>query len=328
MPVHAVSGRPGCYRYGKTGKIYCGKGARAKAERQAAAIRASGYKENQLRVINAQKILFTDPTRTKTLRKSAETQISKRFTLLRKSVEPTRNDIERALATWVGDWRLFLERAYTQGVRRSWTDVNAVLDQSKLETKIRRDQFLRDLSPTAEKDITQLSDRVYSEMQNVASNTYTKIQRIIADNLPANQTKKLIREELDKGQRAGYRVVHTEIIRAHARGQLAALKQSGVSKVGVMVEWTTSGLGLTAKGNPSPCPQCSAMRGVVFKIEEAYNLIPRHPFCLCSFTPVLEPSPEQIRSKREVQRALRRSVKAGSSEGWKGSTLKIGSRRK
>lgn len=41
MPVHKVNGG---YRYGKSGKVYRGKGAKQKAQRQAGAIYASGYK--------------------------------------------------------------------------------------------------------------------------------------------------------------------------------------------------------------------------------------------------------------------------------------------
>jgi len=48
MPVHKVrrGGKVG-YQWGKHGKIYFGKGAKAKAERQARAIYASGYKEKK-----------------------------------------------------------------------------------------------------------------------------------------------------------------------------------------------------------------------------------------------------------------------------------------
>lgn len=43
MPVHKI---PGGYQYGSTGKKYYGKDAKKRAERQALAIRLSGYKEN------------------------------------------------------------------------------------------------------------------------------------------------------------------------------------------------------------------------------------------------------------------------------------------
>lgn len=43
MPVHKIQGG---YQYGKTGKRYYGKDAKKKAERQALAIRLSGYTES------------------------------------------------------------------------------------------------------------------------------------------------------------------------------------------------------------------------------------------------------------------------------------------
>jgi hypothetical protein len=46
MPVRKVSGG---YRYGTTGKIYRGAGAKAKAERQGRAIRASQHAEKKVK---------------------------------------------------------------------------------------------------------------------------------------------------------------------------------------------------------------------------------------------------------------------------------------
>ena len=44
MPVHKIQGG---YQYGETGKKYYGKDAKKKAERQALAIRLSGYEETK-----------------------------------------------------------------------------------------------------------------------------------------------------------------------------------------------------------------------------------------------------------------------------------------
>lgn len=45
MPVHKVG--KDCYQWGEHGKIYCGKGAKAKAEKQEKAAYANGYKGNE-----------------------------------------------------------------------------------------------------------------------------------------------------------------------------------------------------------------------------------------------------------------------------------------
>ena len=42
MPVHKEKGG---YQWGKSGKVYRGKGAKARAARQGRAVRASGWKE-------------------------------------------------------------------------------------------------------------------------------------------------------------------------------------------------------------------------------------------------------------------------------------------
>lgn len=44
MPVHKVKGG---YKFGKSGKTYRGKGAKKKAQKQARAIYAGGYKEKR-----------------------------------------------------------------------------------------------------------------------------------------------------------------------------------------------------------------------------------------------------------------------------------------
>ncbi len=45
MPTKAVPGRKGCYQWGDRGKIYCGAGAKQKADAQGRAVRSSGYKK-------------------------------------------------------------------------------------------------------------------------------------------------------------------------------------------------------------------------------------------------------------------------------------------
>ena len=47
MPVHKVKGTKDCYQWGNSGKVYCGKEAKKKAEEQGKAIKASGWKEKK-----------------------------------------------------------------------------------------------------------------------------------------------------------------------------------------------------------------------------------------------------------------------------------------
>lgn len=45
MPVHRI--KKGCYKYGKSGKTYCGSGAKSNAAKQGRAIKASQAKRKK-----------------------------------------------------------------------------------------------------------------------------------------------------------------------------------------------------------------------------------------------------------------------------------------
>jgi len=85
MPVQKCSraGRPG-YKWGQSGKCYVGPGAKAKASRQGAAVRASGWMENAL----AGRVdpLRADPTRTKMLRDQFCRDMRKRLAELKRRI--------------------------------------------------------------------------------------------------------------------------------------------------------------------------------------------------------------------------------------------------
>jgi hypothetical protein len=82
---------------------------------------------------------------------------------------------------------------------------------------------------------------------------------------------------VDGYKNRGTAIARTEVVRAFNEGALDGYENMGVPAIGVMVEWTTSGLGHTALGNPSPCKKCAPLSGLVLKIEEARGLLPRHP---------------------------------------------------
>lgn len=117
-------------------------------------------------------------------------------------------------------------------------------------------------------------------------------------------------------------------IRAHAEGQLSAMNKLGVEGVYAAVEWSTSKLGVTNLGNPSPCKVCAPMANVVFSLEEAEGLIPRHANCMCSWIPasVLEKNGDrQTSDKGGIEAAIQASVQAegGKSSSWIGADKKI-----
>lgn len=131
-------------------------------------------------------------------------------------------------------------------------------------------------------------------------------------------------------------------IRTHAEGQLDAFESLNIEEVGIAVEWSVSGVGVTGRGNLSPCERCAPMKGVVLKIKEARGMIPLHPNCMCSWVPInLEQDRNgQVRDYNGIQSAIRKSLKAELPKrtkrtiaeqrqltGWAGARGKISKRR-
>lgn len=114
-------------------------------------------------------------------------------------------------------------------------------------------------------------------------------------------------------------------IRAFNEGALDGLENLGATKIGVMVEWSTSGMGLTKLGNPSPCPKCKELAGIVLTVEEARGLLPRHPNCMCSFIPanVGEKTDKQVHDAKRIREAVMRSA---GNEKWIGAKKKFTSK--
>ena len=116
-------------------------------------------------------------------------------------------------------------------------------------------------------------------------------------------------------------------IRAFNEGALDGLQNLGATQIGVMVEWSVSGLGTTRKGNLSPCKKCAPLSGIVLTVDEARGLLPRHPNCLCSLIPsnVGEKTTGQIRDAERIRAAIARSARGDSR--WVGASKSISSRR-
>jgi SPP1 gp7 family putative phage head morphogenesis protein len=79
-------------------------------------------------------------------------------------------------------------------------------------------------------------------------------------------------------ERRARMLARTEIIRAHSQATLMEYKRVGLEDVILQVELLPAG---------DACPECQALGGKPYKIEQVQNLIPVHPHCRCSFIPVI-----------------------------------------
>lgn len=194
----------------------------------------------------------------------------------------------------------FAEEGYKRGIGRAFDDVEKpyaqgfAMDYSTGDFyKPSKMQFLKSAfgSPVGKERVEQLASRSFDDLKNVTSDMSTRMSRTLLEGLVdgshPNDIAKRLSKDIDISQGRAEMIARTEIIRAHAEGQLDAMQAMGVAEVGVQVEW------LTARDD-AVCPRCAAMEGVVMPIEQAHNRIPMHPNCRCSFTAagdVLYPKP-------------------------------------
>jgi SPP1 gp7 family putative phage head morphogenesis protein len=213
-------------------------------------------------------------------------------------------------------YQAFVEEGYRKGAGRVFSDVRkpalATTPEQLAFFEGTKEEFLRQsfAHPIAIDKIKLLTGRVFTDLKGVTDTLATQMTRVLADGLsqglgPRDVGRNLANRINKIGKARATTIARTEIIRAHAEGQLDSLEKLGVTKVGVMVEWSTA-------GDNRVCPRCEPMEGVVFSIKEARGLIPLHPNCRCSHIPanVGEDTSKQKRGEVEVEKAIRKSVKA------------------
>ena len=222
-------------------------------------------------------------------------------------------------------WKKYVQEGYEKGAGRAFDDVRKPALASGQEQLAffegTREEFLRQSfgRPVAIKKVKRLAERVFTGLKDVTDDMDNIIRRQLTEGLaqgmnPKDIARKMIKEGIgDKTrgvQSRAERIARTEIIRAHAEGQLDALEDLGVTEVGVMVEWSSA-------GDDRVCPMCSALDGVVLTIKEARGILPRHPNCRCAHIPanVGESKKGQQRSKTEVKDAFDDSIRAERKKG-------------
>lgn len=223
-------------------------------------------------------------------------------------------------------------RAFDDAVRKAGQGTMPGTEQSKMD-------FLRGAfsSPLPVERAKQLAGRVLTDLKGVTEAMATDMSRTLLDGLARGDNPRKIGQDLTDavdgiGKKRGELIARTEVIRAHAEGQLDGLQQMGVEAVSAMVEWSTA-------GDARVCPLCAPLEGTVLLLPEARGLIPRHPNCRCSWLPanVGESTKGQKRSLGSVGGALIASIKAESKRGtvkeriraskWAGAGVKLSKRR-
>lgn len=192
----------------------------------------------------------------------------------------------------------YIESAYKKGAIRAYTDVHA---ESLAKTPDwylgSREQFLRQsfMQPERLSKIQLIYTRAYNSLDGFTKVMDTQLSRILADGLAFGKGPRQIASEIRKGvssmtkQRA-LMIARTEIINAHAEGQLDSMEDLGIEEVGAEVEWSTA-------GDEIVCSQCAELEGKTFTIEEARGMIPYHPNCRCAWMPYISEDKKKLLKK-------------------------------
>ena len=206
----------------------------------------------------------------------------------------------------------YIESSYRKGAVHAYTELNreALIDTPGFfqgsQTEFLRSSFA---APETVSKLEFLYTRAFTELEGITNAMDQQMSRILANGLaqghgPAKIARAL-RDNVTKITNTRAKTLaRTEVIAAHAEGQLDAFERLGVKEVGIKAEWSTAGDDLV-------CPMCSPLEGVVMTIKEARGLIPRHPNCRCAWVPALDSRKEkgQLWGKQK-DKAVGRSIRA------------------
>lgn len=180
----------------------------------------------------------------------------------------------------------YVESAWRKGMMRAYTDVRKEeLSKSPEWYRGTKEQFVLSAfrQPEMFSKVQLLGMRAFEGMKGVTEQMSTQMSRILADGMVNGYSPQKIARTMTESigtisrQRA-LTIARTEIIHAHAEGQLDGYSMLGVDMVDAEVEWSTARDALV-------CATCAGMEKRVYTIKEARGLIPLHPNCRCAWRP-------------------------------------------
>lgn len=180
----------------------------------------------------------------------------------------------------------YIESAYKKGM------VNAFRSTKKKESAVdqgfvnkSQDAFLKSAfgQPETTSKIQLLYTRSFEELKGITEVMSTQLNRILATGLVDGSGARDIARNMVNTvdgitEKRALLLARTEVIYAHAEGQLDAFTELGVLELGIQSEWSTA-------GDDRVCPQCEEMEGKLFSVDEAHGMIPAHPNCRCTWIP-------------------------------------------
>ena len=205
----------------------------------------------------------------------------------------------------------YVGSAYRTGVVRAYNDTRRTVALDNIDFyNGGRSEFLESSFTHGERmsKLQFLYTRSFEELRGITSIMSQQMNRILANGIANGQGAATIARELSNNitlitrQRAMV-LARTELIAAHAEGQLDSFEALGVEEVGIMAEWSTAGDDLV-------CPLCEPLDGAIMTVKEARGIIPRHPNCRCAWIPASAGKKNKSRNKTKTPKQIDKSLKA------------------
>ena len=218
----------------------------------------------------------------------------------------------------------YVATMHAKGVDRAYKDANRYglrggTKEKELMNKGGRAEFLRraKIDPELIDRVKVLASRTYLDVQDVTRKSAGTLRRILVDGMAAGenprQVARRMMDELDMTKVQATRIARTEMIRAHAEGQLDAFERMGIKGVSGDVEFSATKT-LSGDFDSKVCPLCQELDGKVMTIREARGVIPVHPNCRCAWKPAPEEEDEAEKDDKKSKPKLLAPARKGKAK--------------
>jgi SPP1 gp7 family putative phage head morphogenesis protein len=174
----------------------------------------------------------------------------------------------------------FIESGYERGLKHangSLRRAGITPDETDVGVVIRR--------PVHRDTLQTIYTRDFSDLENITGAVSTQVTRELTEGFAAGEgpadIARRITDRVDRiGKTRATVMARTSVIDAHAAATLNRYEEhDAVEGVTVQAEHVTA-------GDSRVCPECAALEGQVYTLQEARGVIPVHPRCRCTFRPI------------------------------------------
>lgn len=180
-----------------------------------------------------------------------------------------------------GAWsNLYIRSAYQTGVASSANNLRAA--GATVKPRFVDAAFNRPIHADA---VGLIYTRTYNDLDGITGSMAGQMSSVLASGIAngagALEIAKGLEKIADMTSIRAMRIARTEVIRAYADSTLNTYEEAGVDGVTMLAEFSTA-------GDDQVCPECEALEGTVYSVDDAAGLIPVHPNCRCAWLPVID----------------------------------------